>query len=256
MIQTLRQIYELSLRECKIFLQNPIYVFCMVVFPLAVVFFFTSMLEQGQPQELPVGVVDLDNTSTTRGLIRRLDAFQSSRVVAFYASPAEARKAIQNNEICGFLYIPEGTTAKLLASRQPKVSFYYSMTTLVAGSLVFRDMKTITRSHSNESTNRAYEIYMAAVGQLKDLLRGPVRLIGISLQNLNETYSRQLTFSDLNGAREKLLSRRWKKAVWNLQRRYSANLFVGKTQTEWEEHLYDVISTMRRRVSIAARSTI
>jgi len=140
-----------------------------------------------------------------------------------------------------------------LEARLRRLDLYARTVTL---KLTYWDMKTITRSHSNESTNRAYEIYMAAVGQLKDLLRGPVRLIGISLQNLNETYSRQLTFSDLNGAREKLLSRRWKKAVWNLQRRYSANLFVGKTQTEWEEHLYDVISTMRRRVSIAARSTI
>ena len=143
MQKTLRQIYLLSVRECKIFLHNPLYLFCMLVFPLAVLFFFTSMLSEGQPQELPVGIVDLDNTSTTRSLIRRLDGFQTSKVVAYYPSVADARKAIQNNEVYGFLYIPEGTTEKLLASRQPKVSFYYSMTTLTSGSLLYRDLKTI-----------------------------------------------------------------------------------------------------------------
>ena len=143
MQKTLRQIYLLSVRECKIFLHNPIYLFCMLVFPLAVLFFFTSMLSEGQPQELPVGIVDLDNTSTTRSLIRRLDGFQTSKVVAYYPSVADARKAIQNNEVYGFLYIPEGTTEKLLASRQPKVSFYYLMTTLTSGSLLYRDLKTI-----------------------------------------------------------------------------------------------------------------
>ena len=143
MQKTLRQIYLLSVRECKIFLHNPIYLFCMLVFPLAVLFFFTSMLSEGQPQELPVGIVDLDNTSTTRSLIRRLDGFQTSKVVGYYPSVADARKAIQNNEVYGFLYIPEGTTEKLLASRQPKVSFYYSMTTLTSGSLLYRDLKTI-----------------------------------------------------------------------------------------------------------------
>jgi len=143
MQKTLRQIYLLSVRECKIFLHNPIYLFCMLVFPLAVLFFFTSMLSEGQPKELPVGIVDLDNTSTTRSLIRRLDGFQTSKVVAYYPSVADARKAIQNNEVYGFLYIPEGTTEKLLASRQPKVSFYYSMTTLTSGSLLYRDLKTI-----------------------------------------------------------------------------------------------------------------
>ena len=142
-MKTLRQIYDLSVRECKIFLRNPIYAACMVVFPLLVMIFFTSMLDEGQPCEMPVGVVDLDNTSTSRGLIRRLDAFQSSKVVAHFPSVTEARHAIQNNEIYGFLYIPKGTTDDLLASRQPKVSFYYSLTTLMAGSLVYRDMKTI-----------------------------------------------------------------------------------------------------------------
>ena len=142
-MRVLRQIYALSLRECKIFLRNPIYAFCMVAFPLAVIFFFTSLLEQGQPQEMPVGVVDLDNTSTTRTLIRTLDAFQSCEVVAHYATPAEAREAIENNKIYGFLYIPEGTTEKLIASRQPKISFYYTMTTIMSGSLVYRDMKTV-----------------------------------------------------------------------------------------------------------------
>lgn len=144
MLQVLRRIYELSLRECKIFMRNPIYVFCMVIFPLTVMFFFTSMLENGQPQELPVGVVDLDNSSTTRALIRRLDAFQTSQVVAHYSSVSEARRAIQNNEIYGFLYFPEGTTEQLLSSRQPKISFYYTMTSVTAGSLVYRDLKTIT----------------------------------------------------------------------------------------------------------------
>lgn len=142
-MKTLREIYLLSLREVKIFLRNPIYPFCMVLFPLMVMFFFTTLLQDGQPEEMPVGIVDLDNTSTSRNLIRRLDAFQSSHVVAHYPSVNEARRAIQNNEIYGFLYIPKGTTEKLLAARQPKVSFYYSMTTLTAGSLVYRDLKTV-----------------------------------------------------------------------------------------------------------------
>ena len=66
----------------------------MVAFPVAVIFFFTSLLSSGQPQEMPVGIVDLDNTSTPRALIRKLDGFQSSEVVAYYSTPAEAREAI------------------------------------------------------------------------------------------------------------------------------------------------------------------
>ena len=140
----LRQIYQVMLRELLILRQNHVYRFCMVAFPLLVMFFFTSLMDDGLPTSMPVGIVDLDNTSTSRSLSQRLDGFQMSRVVAHYPSVSEARQAIQRNEIYGFLYIPKGTTEKLLASRQPKISYYYSYTTLAAGALLMKDLKTIS----------------------------------------------------------------------------------------------------------------
>ena len=143
-MKTLRIIYQLALRECDVIRRIPIYGFCMVVFPVLTMLFFTSLMHEGQPLEMPVGVVDLDNTSTSRNIIRRLDAFQTSRVVAHYPTINEARKAIQQNQIYAFLYIPKGTTQDLLSSRQPRISFYYSMTTMVSGALLFRDLKTVS----------------------------------------------------------------------------------------------------------------
>ena len=137
------QLSKLVKRECKILYKNPIYGFCMVLFPLFALLFFTSLMDDGLPQDMPVGIVDLDNTSTSRSLVRRLDAFQNSAVVASYPSVAEARRAIQENRIYAFLYIPEGTTEKLLSARRPKVSYYYTMTSLTGGSLVMKDLKTI-----------------------------------------------------------------------------------------------------------------
>ena len=143
-MKTLRQIYTIMLRELSTMRKHIIYPACMVVFPLMVMIFFTSMMEDGLPTGMPMGIVDMDNTTTTRALIRRLDAFQMTRIEHSYATVAEARKAIQNNEIYGFLYFPKGTTEKLLASRQPKISYYYSYTTLAAGALMMKDLKTIS----------------------------------------------------------------------------------------------------------------
>lgn len=139
----LRQIYNISMRELLILRQNHIYRFCMVLFPILVIFFFTSIMDDGLPTSMPIGVVDLDNTTTTRSMMRRLDGFQMSKVVAHYPSVAEARKAMQRSEIYGFIYVPKGTTDKLLASRQPKISYYYTNTSLAAGSMLMKDMKTI-----------------------------------------------------------------------------------------------------------------
>ncbi len=140
----LSQIWQIAQRECKILLKNRIYGFCMLVFPLLSLLFFTSLMDEGLPEDMPVGVVDLDNTSTSRSIIRRLDGFQSSQVVAHYASVAEARHAIQENEIYAFLYIPKGTTEQLLSARRPKISYYYNLASIMSGALLMKDLKTIS----------------------------------------------------------------------------------------------------------------
>jgi len=157
-VRYLNNIWTIAKRECTILYKNRIYGFCMVVFPLLALIFFTTLMDEGLPEDMPVGVVDLDNTSTSRALIRRLDAFQSSRVVAHYPSVATARQAIQRNEIYAFLYIPHGTTDNLLASRQPKISYYYNMASIMSGALLMKDLKTISTLGSaavGQSTMRA-----------------------------------------------------------------------------------------------------
>ena len=174
-MKILRKIYEIMLRELLILRQNHIYRFCMVLFPILVIFFFTSLMDDGQPLNLPVGIVDLDNTSTSRSLSRKLDGFQMSKVVARYPSVAEARRAIQRNEIYGFLYIPKGTTDKLLASRQPKISYYYTFTSIAAGSMLMKDLKTVSTLGSaglGQATMRAKGLTDA---QIQTLLQ-PIKI--------------------------------------------------------------------------------
>lgn len=141
----------------------------MVLFPVLMIFFFTSLMDDGLPTDMPVGVVDLDNTTTSRSLTRKLDGFQMSKVVARYPSVTEARRAIQRNEIYGFLYIPKGTTEKLISSRQPKISYYYTYTTMAAGSMLMKDMKTVSTLGSaglGQATMRAKGLTNAQIQTL------------------------------------------------------------------------------------------
>ena len=183
---------RLILRELRILWKNPIYGFCMVVFPIAVMLFFTSMMDEGLPEDMPIGIVDADNTTTSRSLVRRLDAFQSSRVVAHYPTAAEARHAMQRNEIYAFFYVPKGTTEKLLASRQPKISYYYNMASVMAGSLLMKDLKTISTLGSaavGQATMRAKGL---TDEQIQTLLQ-PIRIDLHQIANPWTNYNAYLT---------------------------------------------------------------
>ena len=142
--EIIKRVYHIFVRELVIMWRHPIYGFCTIVFPVLVMAFFTTLMNEGEPVEMPVGVVDQDNTHVSRAMIRQLDAFQTTHVEGHYANMNDAREAIQQNKVYAFLLIPKGTTDELLNSEQPKISFYYSNVTLVAGSLLFRDLKTVS----------------------------------------------------------------------------------------------------------------
>lgn len=184
----LRQIYDIAMRELLILRENHIYTFCMVLFPILVIFFFTSLMDDGLPTDMPVGVVDMDNTTTSRSLTRKLDGFQMSKVVARYPSVTEARRAIQRNEIYGFLYIPKGTTEKLISSRQPKISYYYTYTTMAAGSMLMKDMKTISTLGSaglGQATMRAKGLTDAQIQTLLQPIKVDLHQIANPWSNYN-----------------------------------------------------------------------
>ena len=137
-------LWNVARRECRRLVSRPLYLFCMVIAPLFCYIFFTTLMDSGLPTDMPVGVVDQDMSATSRQLIRNLDAFEQTAVVARYPTVNEARTAMQRGEIYGFFYIPEGTSAKAQAGRQPKLSFYTNNTLLIAGSLLFKDMKMMS----------------------------------------------------------------------------------------------------------------
>ena len=131
-------------REMHRMVSTPLYFFCILVAPLISMTFFLSLMREGLPKDLPIAVVDLDNTETSRNLVRQLDAFEQTSVYIRTGSFSEAREAMQRGEVYGIFYIPEDFTVEATSGKQPKLSYYTNSTYLIAASLLFRDMKTIS----------------------------------------------------------------------------------------------------------------
>ncbi len=180
-MKVVKQIFSIAERECRIMGKNPIFLFCMILLPVFVIVFFTSLLDDGQPIELPVGVVDQDNSATSRQLIRTLDSFQTSHVVSHYENMNMARQAIQRGDIYAFLLIPKGTEAGLMTSKQPKISFYYNGVIMLAGSTTFRDLKTVSLLGSASAGSKK----LAALGKTEKEIKAFLQPINIDLHLIN-----------------------------------------------------------------------
>ena len=76
---SLHRIWLIAKREVHRLVAQPIYFFCMLIAPAICVIFFVSLMHEGLPTDLPIAVVDMDNSATSRNLIRQLDAFEQTR---------------------------------------------------------------------------------------------------------------------------------------------------------------------------------
>ena len=145
---------KIFIRELQRLALHPLYWFSMVLAPLFCCYFFTSLMGNGLPQELPVGIVDEDQTALTRQLVRNLDAFQAVDIAQTFPNVTEARRSVQHGEIYGFYYIPKGTSREAQLQRIPTVSFYTNHSYLVAGSLLYRDMRMMSELASGAATRK------------------------------------------------------------------------------------------------------
>lgn len=142
--ESLHRIWLVAKREMRRLVEKPIYLFCMLVAPAICVIFFVSLMHEGLPTNLPIAVMDLDNSVNSRNLIRQLDAFEQTKVSMKTMSFTEARQEMQKGNVYGIFYIPAGFAVEATSGKQPKLSFYTNATYLIAASLLFRDMKTMS----------------------------------------------------------------------------------------------------------------
>lgn len=122
----------------------------MVLLPIISMFTLLSIMGKGLPSSLPLAVVDEDNTNGSRALVRNINAFAQTQVVAQTLTFREAREAMQRGEVYGIMVVPKRFEADATAGRQPIITCYTNNAYLMAGSLLFRDMKMIAELASGK----------------------------------------------------------------------------------------------------------
>lgn len=176
-----QRIKAISRRELKGYSRRPLFLFCMLLAPLLCAVFFVTLMDKGLPTRLPAGIVDEDDTSISRTIIRTIDAMEEADIVASYPSFTDARKAMQRGEIYSFFYIPEGTTEDALANRQPKISFYTNESYFVPGSLLMKDFRTASELAGLALTRES----LYAKGATEDKAMGIIQPITIETHPVN-----------------------------------------------------------------------
>lgn len=156
-----------------------LYITMMVIVPLVGTFFFTNLMSEGLPNQVPTAIVDLDHSSLSRTVYRNLSSSQLVEVAETPESFHEALEMTQSGKIFGFFLIPEDFEREALNGSQPTISYYSNMTYFVPGTLAFKGFKTM------------------AVVTMGGLALTKLQAIGLPAQNMGEML--QPVGIDLNG---------------------------------------------------------
>ena len=131
-------------RGCVQLVRRPMYFLLIVIMPLLCSWFLLDLIKDGSVQRVPVGIVDLDNSSLSRRISRNLNGFQQVNICQRYNNFAEARDAVQRGEVLGFFFIPDNLEEDALGGRQPVVSYYVNYAYYAPASMQYKGFKTIS----------------------------------------------------------------------------------------------------------------
>lgn len=130
-------------REVDIIRKRPVYGLGSVGAMVLSMVFFLTFFRCGVPEKLPIGVVDLDQSSTSRLFRQQLDATQLGQVIAF-TTVAEARREMETGRINAYIVIPDRFNEDIQSFRQPKMGIYVNtMEPVVGGALAYKDLLTM-----------------------------------------------------------------------------------------------------------------
>lgn len=119
-----------------------IYLGAAVVLPLFLLFFMSTIFGDGQMRHLPIGIVDGDNTATSRSIVRDIAAVPTFEVAKHYTDDAEARAAVQRKEIYGYLSIPPRFEEAMMRGTGATLNYYYHYALLAVGGEVMSAFET------------------------------------------------------------------------------------------------------------------
>lgn len=125
-----------------------IYFAACIILPLFSIFFMATIFGNGQMENLPVGVVDGDNTATSREIIRMTEVVPTFRVTRHYANETAARADVQRKNIYGYLSIPPGFEAKVMDGKEIAVTYYYHYALMSVGSEIHGAFQSLLKSLS------------------------------------------------------------------------------------------------------------
>ena len=117
-----------------------------IVFSIIVIWTFSA----GIPRNLPIAVLDLDNSDITRTITRAIDSTPSAKVRYKVENYNQGYDLIKEGKVYAIIVYPQNFKKDLNRNNTPKIVYYYNNQMILIGSIITKDIQstvmTLTKS--------------------------------------------------------------------------------------------------------------
>lgn len=135
-------------RECRFLRASPWDLALATWIPCVLLFIVAWLFSGGVPRELPVAVVDLDRSTTSRELVRHLQASPGLTVSEQPSSLEQAFSLARALKVYAVVHIPAGTGRDIQRDCSGTVLSYFNASYQVAGQAAARDIDSAVQAVS------------------------------------------------------------------------------------------------------------
>jgi len=141
-------VFEVALREAERIKRNPAYRFLLFGGPLLGILLLFFIFRQGAVKEMPIAVVDKDNSSLSVKIANALDASSDVSVVLNIPDLFEAKKRMEKGKIDAFVFLPANTEKAVLQGIEAPIPVYINGTNVLKAGLIQSSILTTLKTYS------------------------------------------------------------------------------------------------------------
>ncbi len=140
--------FRVFFREIDRMTSSTIYLFTTLIGPLFSFIILLSIFSDGVPRNLPVGIVDLDNTNLSRKISMWIGATPETEVIKHYPNQLEAYQDMKEGKLDAIVIIPHGTEKNILKGGNETVQVFVNNSNILKGGFlqkgIYKSLATLS----------------------------------------------------------------------------------------------------------------
>ena len=135
-------------REAARLVRQPMYVVLMIILPVVSFSFFALLFGQGAIRNIPIAVLDQDNTTLSRKVTQMIDETPTALVAYGIQDMNEGERLMREGRIMAIVLIPPFFEKSILSNSQTHLESYVSGTNITVNGLLSKDIQTAVTTFS------------------------------------------------------------------------------------------------------------